>query len=87
MYDLACLAKRLTDSESAIQLVPYHDCYGQHFEDTPRRVPDLRKAARVLDYAPRVRLEDGLLRTIQWCREHRFVDGARDAMPAGSLER
>ena len=75
--DLAQLIARLAGSSSEVQLVPYRDYYGQQFEDTPRRVPDLRKAARLLGYAPQVPLEDGLRRTIAWCRDHRFVDAAR----------
>ena len=39
------------------------------YEDVERRVPDNRRAARVLGYTPSVRLEDGLPRTIAWQRE------------------
>ncbi len=73
IHDLARLIKRLTGSSSEIEFVPYRDYYGLHFEDTPRRVPDLRKARRVLGYEPRVPLEQGLERTIEWCRRHNFL--------------
>lgn len=37
-------------------------------DDPKRRRPDVTKAKRVLEWDPRVRLEDGLLRTIEWFR-------------------
>ncbi|HXX39014.1 MAG TPA: GDP-mannose 4,6-dehydratase [bacterium] len=76
VHDLALLVKKLARSESEVQFVAYRDYYGQRFEDTPRRVPDLRKARRILGYSPEIRLEEGLARTIAWCREHRFVETA-----------
>jgi UDP-glucose 4-epimerase len=75
MHDLALLIKRLSGSSSEVRFVAYQDYYGQRFEDTPRRVPDLRKAERVLGYRPQIGLETGLARTIEWCRQHRFVEG------------
>ncbi len=78
MHDLALLIKRLAGSSSEVRFVAYQDYYGQRFEDTPRRVPDLRKAERVLGYRPEIGLEEGLARTIDWCRQHRFV-GAPEA--------
>lgn len=71
--DLALLIKQLTESSSEISFVPYHDYYGLRFEDTPRRVPDLSKARLILAYRPEVLLEDGLRRTIDWCRRHDFA--------------
>jgi UDP-glucose 4-epimerase len=84
VHDLALLIKRLTGSSSEIQLVPYRDYYGLHFEDTPRRVPDLRKARRVLGYAPEVSLEHGLGRTIEWCRHHNFLQPPPRPAAAGA---
>jgi UDP-glucose 4-epimerase len=73
VYELALLIKRLTGSLSEIAFVPYRDCYGLRFEDTPRRVPDLSKAHLTFGYRPEVGLEDGLRRTIDWCRQHDFI--------------
>jgi UDP-glucose 4-epimerase len=39
------------------------------YEDVERRIPDNRRATRVLGYTPSVSLEEGLPRTIAWQRE------------------
>lgn len=56
----------LTGSRSRVQVIPYEDCYGQDFEDTPRRVPDIRRAKELLGWEPSVDLEVGLGRTLEW---------------------
>ncbi len=81
--ELAELIRDLAGSHSRIVSVPYEDYYGQRFEDTPRRVPDLTRARLVLGYAPRVGLEEGLARTIAWCRRNGFLKHAPPA-PAAS---
>ena len=40
------------------------------FEDIDIRVPNTKKASDILDFFPHVELEEGLVRTIQWFREH-----------------
>ena len=70
VLELANLIKSLTKSESPVTIVPYKDYYGQHYEDTMRRVPDLKKIQQVLSYNPAINLEEGLIKTINWCREH-----------------
>jgi UDP-glucose 4-epimerase len=39
------------------------------YEDVQRRIPDNRRATSILGHTPRVTLEDGLPRTIEWQRE------------------
>ncbi len=68
--ELAALVKRLSGSSSPIVKIPYEDYYGQNHEDTPRRCPDITKAATRLGFQPQVSLEDGLADTIEWCRAH-----------------
>jgi UDP-glucose 4-epimerase len=51
-----------------IQFIPYHDFPGR-YEDVRRRVPDLRLAREVLGYSPRISLDEGLSRTIEWQRQ------------------
>ncbi len=70
VLDLAVAIKRLTDSRSEIVFVPYREYYGEGFEDTRRRVPSIERARQILGFVPKVTLEDGLTRTIAWCREH-----------------
>lgn len=55
------------EDEPRIRLVPLAS-FGR-YEDVERRVPDNRRAAQVLGHTPRIRLEEGLPRTIAWQRE------------------
>lgn len=80
---LATRIKEMTHSQSKIKLLPYEDFYGQRFEDTLRRVPDLRKARRVLGYRTTVSLDDGLRSTIAWCRENNFAGDRPRSVAAG----
>jgi nucleoside-diphosphate-sugar epimerase len=64
--ELAELISRAVGSTSEIRLTPYADYYGPGFEDTRRRVPDITRAHEILDWEPRVELEDGLAQTIEW---------------------
>jgi UDP-glucose 4-epimerase len=68
ILDLARLVWRLVrEDEPKIALVPFAS-FGR-YEDVERRVPDNRKAARLLGHVPAVTLEEGLPRTIAWQRE------------------
>lgn len=44
--------------------------FGAGFEEVPRRIPDVRKAAGVLRWTPRTELPEGLARTVAWVRAH-----------------
>jgi UDP-glucose 4-epimerase len=55
------------DDEPRLKVVPLAT-FGK-YEDVQRRIPDNRRAARVLGYTPSVTLEEGLPRTIAWQRE------------------
>jgi len=63
---LAQLIKTLVGSPSEIVHVSYEEAYGAKFEETRRRVPDVRKAERVLGFRTAIPLEEGLRRTIDW---------------------
>ena len=68
ILDLARLVWRLVrEDEPKIALVPFAS-FGR-YEDVERRVPDNRKAARLLGHVPSVTLEEGMPRTIAWQRE------------------
>lgn len=68
VLELAKLVKTISGSSSPITHVDYREAFGANFEDTPRRVPDVNKARRVLGFEAQVRLEDGLRLTVDWMR-------------------
>ena len=39
-------------------------------DDPTKRQPDIRKAMEMLDWRPRVKLEEGLKRTIEWFKKN-----------------
>ena len=69
ILDVARLILRLTQSDSDIAFVPYAQAYGFDFEDPRRRVPDVRKAERLLGFRAAVPLEEGLQQTIDWFQD------------------
>jgi UDP-glucose 4-epimerase len=73
ILELAHLIRGLCDSRSEISCVSYRDYYGQSYEDTPRRRPDMTKSKALLGFEANTPLEEGLARTIAWCRENYTV--------------
>lgn len=47
-----------------------HEKFGTGFDEIPRRVPEVGKAARVLNWSPKTDLPAGLAPTVAWAREH-----------------
>jgi UDP-glucose 4-epimerase len=68
--DLARMVVAMTNSTSNIQHVSYETRYGRGFEDTKRRVPDVRRAAETIGFTASTELKEGLVRTLHWWREH-----------------
>ena len=66
--DLAERVKRMTDSCSSIQYVPYDQAYETGFEDMPRRVPDITKIRDFVGYEPKVKLDDIIRSVIEHMR-------------------
>ncbi len=62
IYNLARVIVLLAGSRSNIRFVPWD------FADVELRIPDIGKARAMLGYEPRVDLEEGLSRTIEWYR-------------------
>jgi UDP-glucose 4-epimerase len=58
ILDLGQRIIEATDSASDISLIPYNEAYGEGFEDMYRRVPDITKVQRLIDWAPTRSLED-----------------------------
>jgi nucleoside-diphosphate-sugar epimerase len=63
IYNLAMQIVRLSQSSSRITFVPWDQT------DVELRIPNIDKARRLLSFDPKVDLEDGLLRTIEWYRQ------------------
>ncbi len=68
ILELAHQIIQLTGSRAGIRHISYEEAYGSGFEETRRRVPDVRRATTVLGFEAQVSLEDGLKRTIGWFR-------------------
>lgn len=56
-----------SDRQPLFEFVPYKSFSGR-YEDVPRRVPDISKANKILNFTPKVELEEGLAITIRWQR-------------------
>jgi UDP-glucose 4-epimerase len=61
ILELAERVKRMTTSESRIQLIPYHLAYESGFEDMSRRIPDLSRIRNLIAYRPTKTLDEMLL--------------------------
>src|SRR2546425_3618907 len=64
IYELANRVVRITGSSSKIRFVQ------TDYADIDIRVPHMEKARRLLDFAPKVDLDEGIRRTVAWCRQH-----------------
>ena len=74
IIELARLVRELTGNVSEIVFVPKQSRYGGHFEDIPRRVPDITRMRTILGVEPTIDVREGLSRTLDWYREHRPVE-------------
>jgi len=63
--DLAYKVKDMTNSSSSISFMRYDDVYGSDFEDMQRRVPDLSKIKKIINYSPQTNLDSLLKVTIE----------------------
>jgi UDP-glucose 4-epimerase len=67
--DLAKLVIRLTNSKSKIIGKSYIEQFGDSYEDIPRRVPSIDKIKEYISWSPITRLEEGLIKTINFYRK------------------
>ena len=65
------------DSTPKIKMIPYSS-FGK-YEDVMRRIPDITRARTLLGFEPKVDLEDGLQRTIEWQVQRRKELGVETA--------
>ncbi|PCJ81858.1 MAG: nucleoside-diphosphate sugar epimerase [Flavobacteriales bacterium] len=69
ILDLATLIWRLVNGENSelkLKFIPYSN-FGR-YEDVMRRLPNIEKIKKQFGYEPKVHLEEGLQRTIEWQR-------------------
>ena len=66
--ELAALILELTGSASQVEHMPYASVYGLDFEETRRRVPDVRRSREVLEFEASTSFREGLKHTIAWLR-------------------
>lgn len=66
VIDLAKLIKKLTRSSSEIVFKP------KPKDDPKKRRPDISKAKKLLGWSPKIKLEDGLNKTIEYFKERYF---------------
>jgi UDP-glucose 4-epimerase len=68
VLELAERVKSLTGSDSKTVFVPYDQAYEEGFEDMLRRVPDLSKIHKLIDYQPTFDLDEILESVIDYHR-------------------
>jgi UDP-glucose 4-epimerase len=68
--ELAARVKALTNSNSAIQHIPYDEAYEAGFEDMPRRVPDISKLCSLIGYQPKLQLDEIIQTVIEHIRQN-----------------
>jgi len=60
IIELAKIIKKIVNSSSKIEFTPPMP------DDPRRRCPDITKAKKLLDWRPKIKLEEGLVRTVEW---------------------
>jgi len=71
--NLAVRVKRMTNSDSPIQTIPYDVAYEAGFEDMPRRVPDISKIQSLIGFTPKMGLDDIILSVIEHMRQREKI--------------
>ena len=69
ILQLAEKVRQITESESRLVYVAYDEAYEQGFEDMMRRVPDISKICKLIDYQPSIDLDGILSSIIEFHRE------------------
>jgi UDP-apiose/xylose synthase len=64
------LFPEFTEYQYSVEDVNSNDFYGPGYEDSDRRIPDISKAKKILDWTPQVNLETTLRNTIKMFAEH-----------------
>jgi UDP-glucose 4-epimerase len=67
--ELATRVKKMTNSGSPIETIPYDVAYEAGFEDMPRRVPDIAKIQSLVGFAPKMGLDDIIRSVVEHVRQ------------------
>jgi UDP-glucose 4-epimerase len=67
--ELADRVKTVTESESPVVYVPYDEAYEAGFEDMRRRVPDISKIQSLVEFAPKMGLDDIIRSVVEHLRQ------------------
>ncbi|MDP6685452.1 MAG: NAD-dependent epimerase/dehydratase family protein [Candidatus Omnitrophota bacterium] len=68
MHELAKIMKKVGDFKSNIKFIEHKKVFGKGYEDIPRRIPDTEKIHKYIDWGPKISIEDGLKKTIEYYR-------------------
>jgi UDP-glucose 4-epimerase len=69
ILELARRVVELTGGRSRIRRIPFEEAYGPGFEDMERRVPDLARLRRSIDWTNLAGIDEILRSTMEWMRE------------------
>jgi UDP-glucose 4-epimerase len=67
--ELAELVIRKTGSGGGMRFVPFEEAYDENFEDLARRVPDLARLRKTIEFEPKLNIEQIVERVIEECRQ------------------
>jgi dTDP-alpha-D-glucuronic acid decarboxylase len=72
LNEVAKVILEKTSSDLEIEYVDTKKLYGKVYEDIPRRVPDATKAKEILGWEAATSLEEGIEKTIEWCKNNEW---------------
>ncbi|MEE2821878.1 MAG: GDP-mannose 4,6-dehydratase [Acidobacteriota bacterium] len=75
IVELAKKVKKMVDSPSEIQFVPYEEAYQEGFEDMSRRVPDISQIQQLIGYRPTHTVDDIIRSVIDYQSDLLKTDG------------
>ena len=68
ILELAEKVKQLTGSKSEVRIVPYEEAYGEGFEDMSRRIPDISRIRKLIEYRPTFSIDEIIKTVIDYHR-------------------
>jgi len=71
ILELAKIMKRVGRFDSRIRFIEHKKVFGKGYEDIPRRMPDTRKMRRYIKWRPKVSMEEGIEKTINYYKAKR----------------